>query len=379
MNTIFTKIIDPKIVQNISIVTILLIGLFATAQDKIYIHSANDGGFTSMLNIPELNNNPDARFVVAHTWNPGGGNTGVLNNHPIDVFYSSAWNAWGISNTDGIDIPIGAKFNVFIPDNTNDIFVHISSEENAASPIHTLIDHPNFNNNNPGPFAVWTRYYNPINVESDSPYGFYYDVTANKRGLYAEDAIPIQAGAAFFILNGGTTEDANHFSHTAVAANIINNTTLIDSPALNGNPNATFVFSHYWGAAGSSSEVNVVSHMGTFYNNNEQKWGIFRTDENLMPEGATFDIIVADNALATEDVDAEIAIKIYPNPAKSIVNIDLSPNTEIQNAQLFDILGKDTGIKITNNKMDVSSLSSGVYILKVNTTSGIITKKILKE
>lgn len=378
MNTIFTNIMNPKIVRNLSIVTIFLMGIFATAQDKIYIHTATEGDFFTTLNIPELINNPEAKFVVSHTWNPGGGNTGVLNNHPFDVYLFNGIE-WRISNIDDSDIPIGTKFNVFIPDNPDDDFVHIATAENAASPIHTLIDNPDFNNNNRGPFAVWTRFYNPNSVESDSPYGFYYDVTANKRGLYAEDAIAIQQGAAFFILNGGTTEDANHFSHTAVAANIINNTTLIDSPALNGNPNATFVFSHYWGSAGSSSEVNVVSQMGTFYNDNEQKWGIFRTDELPMPVGATFDIIVADNALSTEDVNSEIVVNVFPNPAKSIVNIDLPTNVELNYDQLFDIIGKDTGIIIQNHKLDISTLPSGVYILKLSTKSGIITKKIIKE
>jgi len=36
------------------------------------------------------------------------------------------------------------------------------------------------------------------------------------------------------------------FSHITSAANNINNYTIINNPFLNDNPDATFVFSHYW-------------------------------------------------------------------------------------------------------------------------------------
>ncbi|WP_179004400.1 T9SS type A sorting domain-containing protein [Winogradskyella forsetii] len=69
---------------------------------------------------------------------------------------------------------------------------------------------------------------------------------------------------------------------------------------------------------------------------------------------------------------------VYPNPVSSgIVNIS-STNSEAINVQVFDILGKQVKNQtLTNNTLNVSSLKSGVYIIKITQNNASTTKKLV--
>lgn len=74
------------------------------------------------------------------------------------------------------------------------------------------------------------------------------------------------------------------------------------------------------------------------------------------------------------------SISIYPNPVESTLNIDLQDGSAIKSVMLFDILGKRIIDKKGNiQQLDMSRLSSGLYMLKVETDKGIFTQKIMKD
>jgi photosystem II stability/assembly factor-like uncharacterized protein len=70
-------------------------------------------------------------------------------------------------------------------------------------------------------------------------------------------------------------------------------------------------------------------------------------------------------------------MKIFPNPAKDIINIELSDNEEITQINLLNTGGQQ--IKTVNGQKSISvkDLPEGSYILRVQTSHGIRTKKIL--
>jgi hypothetical protein len=77
-------------------------------------------------------------------------------------------------------------------------------------------------------------------------------------------------------------------------------------------------------------------------------------------------------------------IKIYPNPVKDKLTIDVeNKNTEDINFSLTNSLGQliDINSKIANTKLeiDTSELPSGVYYLKIQNNSGQEEFKIIKE
>lgn len=71
---------------------------------------------------------------------------------------------------------------------------------------------------------------------------------------------------------------------------------------------------------------------------------------------------------------------IYPNPVKDVLTIKSDSSHEITFLTIFNLLGEMILSKTENfNQIDLSSLRSGVYFLKVNTDAGIITMKLVKN
>ena len=73
-------------------------------------------------------------------------------------------------------------------------------------------------------------------------------------------------------------------------------------------------------------------------------------------------------------------VSLYPNPVKNQLHIEMPKGVSIESVSVFDMLGKGYGMKIgADNTLDVSQMSSGIYVLKVETSTGSLTKKFVKE
>ena len=71
------------------------------------------------------------------------------------------------------------------------------------------------------------------------------------------------------------------------------------------------------------------------------------------------------NSLDVTDVNENVcnAMNVYPNPANDFIFIDLNESSEIS---IFDLLGNEVLHTITNSKVDISSLTNGIYFLNIN-------------
>lgn len=83
--------------------------------------------------------------------------------------------------------------------------------------------------------------------------------------------------------------------------------------------------------------------------------------------------------LSNEEFNSQ-KIKIYPNPTNNLVTIEGITLEEIKTLELFDMKGvKLMGIS-NELKMDISSLASGSYLLKItNSEDNTLSKKIIKK
>jgi len=80
-------------------------------------------------------------------------------------------------------------------------------------------------------------------------------------------------------------------------------------------------------------------------------------------------------SIATNQTNAnDLSLSIYPNPANDY--IQLSSSKEISIAKLISIEGKVV-LTTKNNKIDISSIASGNYILQATIDGKIISKKII--
>lgn len=73
-------------------------------------------------------------------------------------------------------------------------------------------------------------------------------------------------------------------------------------------------------------------------------------------------------------------VKIYPNPTTDFVSISSTEN--IRSFELFDMTGKLIRVGLINSfetKIDLTSQNKGIYFLKINTDSGSLARKIVRD
>ena len=363
-------------------ITMLLLMFCITlvAQDKIYVHTAtaeNSSGDVTYIDHPDFNNNPNAGVVYSHVWNPNG-NSGVYNNNFTTIFYQNTLNQWAIANENLSDIVIGSSYNVYISSDPSNVITHVSEGANQGTfgPSSTVIDHPSLNGSNPGPAIIFSNSYRPNFVDNNDGYSLYYDVANNKRGLFNRHGndIPIDTGFNILLTGVGATS----ITHISDASNTNLNYTIIDHPELNGNPNATFVFSHYWGLYDNFTDLDNVK-LGVWYNG--INWSIYYEDSShTMQEGVAFDIVIASQILGNEDFEIQTNISMYPNPAKEATTI--TTTGEISTIRIFNLLGQEiSNIQGTGKTMqlDLTNLSAGNYFIKVQVEDTTETLKLIKK
>ncbi len=86
------------------------------------------------------------------------------------------------------------------------------------------------------------------------------------------------------------------------------------------------------------------------------------------------------NVLSTNSYTFENSVKMYPNPAET--NSLFFRTTKPISVQIFSILGKlllSQKIDTASSEMNITSLKSGIYLVKISSSQGAITKKLIKK
>ena len=84
------------------------------------------------------------------------------------------------------------------------------------------------------------------------------------------------------------------------------------------------------------------------------------------------------NSLGIQENNSINKISLYPNPVKDILNFKTEHN--ISKVEVYDIAGRIlSSNSISENKINLSDLKTGNYILKLYTEKGIMNTKIIKE
>jgi len=74
-------------------------------------------------------------------------------------------------------------------------------------------------------------------------------------------------------------------------------------------------------------------------------------------------------------------INLYPNPTTGELTID-NGQLIIESIEVFDVYGRNIGVKKLlpdENKIDISHLISGTYIVKITTEKGVFIEKFIKK
>jgi hypothetical protein len=88
-------------------------------------------------------------------------------------------------------------------------------------------------------------------------------------------------------------------------------------------------------------------------------------------------VINGRNVTSVKDIRSSNTIIVYPNPANSLVN--LNTKETILNVSLTNMSGCEQTLNIVNNTVNFSDIANGIYIIKIQTSEGLYTQKIVRE
>lgn len=84
--------------------------------------------------------------------------------------------------------------------------------------------------------------------------------------------------------------------------------------------------------------------------------------------------------LSTEVFSQELKSNIYPNPTKNTVHINLKNSSQAE-IDIYDLNGrliKKQSIQ-NNDSINLSSFANGIYLFKITSKEGVVTKRIIKQ
>ena len=100
--------------------------------------------------------------------------------------------------------------------------------------------------------------------------------------------------------------------------------------------------------------------------------------------GVTFDpnkhIISKNNVatLASNSFDLDQTVSVYPNPANDELHIMMPTSIQLEKVEIYNTLGQLVGQK-TDHYFSISELASGIHLLKITTSEGVIHKNFVKK
>ena len=93
-----------------------------------------------------------------------------------------------------------------------------------------------------------------------------------------------------------------------------------------------------------------------------------------------FNLIFQDTPILSVSNFTETDIRLYPNPVQNVLYLENNSGYTLNTLKVYDVLGRL--VLEENNptkQLDVSSLASGLLFVHMDTDSGVIIKKVLKE
>lgn len=124
----------------------------------------------------------------------------------------------------------------------------------------------------------------------------------------------------------------------------------------------------------------LVPYYDFFLKGDASAWVVFNdllnTDTRVTPQHSC-------NISANEDINNAIDVSIYPNPAADQLTIE-TKDVLAQSVELFDYQGRV--VQLQNNtgensviQINLSNFSDGLYLIKLTTEEGVVTRKIVKQ
>lgn len=210
----------------------------------------------------------------------------------------------------------------------------------------------------------WSTQESTQTIEVDTA-GDYSVTVTDQNGCTGIDLIHIEVGAFPYA----------DFSYSSVTGLIVNFTDIgTDADMIywdfdgDGNNDAS-------GTGGSSAQYEFPS---------ASVFGVRMVSVNSCGSDTSYQNVLVQD-VGIEELKSEIGFSLYPNPASERIAFSIADaSVSVQNIHLMDLTGQEVfryEFELNTNTygIDLGKLTSGVYVLQVLTSKGIIDQRILKQ
>lgn len=184
-------------------------------------------------------------------------------------------------------------------------------------------------------------------------------ITLNDAPIAVADQMTVVEGGTVVTLVGGAssvlTNDTDTENNNLIAVLVSD----VSNGTLTLNSNGTFSYVHN-GSKTTSDSFTYKANDGTLNGN-----------------VITVDITVT-KSLSTDSFEKAVLVTAYPNPTNDNVVITIPDEFDLVKIELYNGLGQFVA-RYTNNTVSVQNLTSGNYFLKIYTTGGDTTKRLIKD
>ena len=119
---------------------------------------------------------------------------------------------------------------------------------------------------------------------------------------------------------------------------------------------------------------------------------VFKSDVNLSGDGVSIDDFALTSVVGLNELNTSTQLLVQPNPASNYLNVALTTlkndfcNGDQLTLKIVDVEGKELmkqNVVCQNNliseRINVSSLASGIYFIKLQTTKAVSVQKFVKQ
>ena len=141
--------------------------------------------------------------------------------------------------------------------------------------------------------------------------------------------------------------------------------------------------SELWIDATASTDTSILGLDGTDPGTTVTQFALRQSDSSLDESILIDNLIVSqtfNETLSSNNLSAATDFNLYPNPTKSdFINITSTGSGAMQ-AAVFDILGKQViNTTVSNKRINISTLNTGIYIVKLTQGAATTTKKLIVQ
>ena len=250
----------------------------------------------------------------------------------------------------------------------------------VTSTINSEVSSNKFYTKNNGNQVSFTAFKNPnleLNYNTDNaligtfPLSFGYSNNDNVSGTFAYGA------------NTGTFEGT---FNTSVDAYGTLNATNAGARAFNGNVTRLKTEQNLNLSSGIFTNVGTLTLTNYNYYNSENGYLVFRyailnINVPIMAINQTSVSIESFQSILLSRTENELrnSIALFPNPMRAELKINNPYELVIESVRVFDLYGKEILKTEENKNININHLTSGVYLVVINTEKGAISKRMIKE